>query len=98
MVQCFDVEVMSCQSGLLATLALSSDETGSGGTGRALIAWHSLLHFTEQQTDVNQCFASKTMKYLLTIQIEKDILHLSISLGNKPTALGFSQNVLHPQY
>lgn len=37
------------------------------------------------------------MKYLLTLQIEKDILHLSISLGNKPMALRFSQNMLHPQ-
>lgn len=37
------------------------------------------------------------MKYLLTVQIEKDSLHLSISLGNKPMALGFSQNMLHPQ-
>lgn len=38
------------------------------------------------------------LKYLLTVQIEKDILHLSISLGNKPMALGFSQNMLHPQF
>ncbi len=50
---CFDV---SEKSWLVATLALSSDKTGSRGTGSALITWHSLLHSTEQQTDVNQCF------------------------------------------
>lgn len=80
---------------MVATLSLSSDKTGSRETGSALIT--SLLHSTEQQTDVNKCFWSKMMKYLLTVQLEKDILHLSISLGNKPMTLRFSQNMLYPQ-
>lgn len=82
---------------LVATLSLSSHKSGSRENGSALITWHLLLHSTEQPTDVNQCFWSKMMKYLLTVQLEKDILHLSISLGNKPMVLRFSQNTLHLQ-
>lgn len=91
---CVREELTVC---LVATLSLSSDKSGSRETGSALITWHLLLHSTEQPTDVNQCVWSKMMKYLLTIQLEKDILHLSISLWNKPMVLRFNQNTLHPQ-